>query len=282
MFVWRLILRVCREPLAQFLVLGAIIFVSASMVKSASKPTVRLEADEMRQLVSYWETQMQRAPSADELQGIIAERIDEEILAQEAIRLGLDTNDLIIRRRLAQKMAFTNEDTAPAPEPSDEMLRTYFGKNEQRFQVPTHVTMRHVFFATASGEAPARARAQSALKAVVERNLEPNGDPFLLPLAYNDIGFDDLLRDYGPDFASTVESATVGQWVGPVQSAFGLHLVRVEARTPAHVPAFDEVRADVRDGLLEERRQIANQNLLARLRTKYQVEIEGDPRSAQR
>src|SRR5437763_15543347 len=106
---WR---RVAREPLVRFLAIGLVLFAAMSAAKALQRPVVRIDAAELNQLAAYWEAQSQRPPTKAELAGIIQDRIDEELLAREALRLGLDKNDMIIRRRLAQKVSFATDDMA--------------------------------------------------------------------------------------------------------------------------------------------------------------------------
>jgi hypothetical protein len=267
------------EPLVHFLVIGALLFAGLSVVKSLERPVVRLDAHDLDQLAAYWELQMQRPPNKAELAGIINDRIDEELLAREALRLGLDKGDMIIRRRLAQKMAFAADDAAAAAEPTDAELRAFYAQTASRYAAPMRVSFQQVFF---SGDRPnggaAKAAAQ-ALERAEEDQREPRGDPFLFPLAYEDVPSADLLRDYGPAFVKTLQTAPVGGWAGPVLSPYGWHLVRVSARRQAAAMDFDIVRAQVRDAWLADRRARANAAFLKSLRQRYRVVVAGAPES---
>lgn len=270
--------RVAREPLAHFLVVGALIFGGLSVVKSLERPTVTLEAQDLNQLATYWEVQMQRPPNKLELAGIIRDRIDEELLAREALRLGLDKGDMIVRRRLAQKMAFATDDTAQVGEPAEKALRDYYAKTADRYAAPAHVAFQQVFF---SGDRPhggaERAAGQAMERAEEGGREDPTGDPFLFPLAYDDVNVTDLLRDYGPAFVKALETAPVGSWQGPVLSPYGWHIVKVTSRRKAASVAFEAVRGLVREAYLAERRAAANAGFLKALRKRYRVVIAGVP-----
>ena len=269
--------RVAREPLTHFLLIGAVLFAGLSLVKSLERPVVRLDAQDLNQLASYWEVQMQRPPNKAELQGIIRDRIDEELLAREALRLGLDQGDMIIRRRLAQKMAFATDDVAQTAEPSDAALRAYYARAAQSYAAPTRVTFQQVFF---SGDRPhggAEKAAAQALERAEEDQREPQGDPFLFPLAYEDVGLQDLLRDYGAGFVKTLETAPIGAWEGPVLSPYGWHIVKVTARRQPTAVSFGSVRSQVRDAYLADRRVEANAAFLRDLRRRYRVVVAGVP-----
>lgn len=268
--------RVMREPLVHFLVLGGLLFGVIAFANHLKRPVVRIDAQEIEQLAAYWELQSQRPPTRDELAALIHERVDEELLAREAVRLGLDKDDMIVRRRLAQKMAFASEDVAALEEPDEKTLKAYYEANRERYATPGRVAMRHIYFSRdRTGETP-QAAAAAAL-ARLQAGGEATSDPSLLPLTYADIAEADINRDYGPEFAAAVHKAPVGAWVGPAPSAYGLHLIRVERRLATEVPPLDAVRDDVRAAWLAERRQDENREFRASLRKRYKVEIAGLP-----
>lgn len=265
---------VAREPLFHFLLIGALLFAGLQGVRAMQRPTVRISEAELNQLVAYWAMQSGRPPTKAELSAILRDRIDEELLAAEARRTGLDKYDLIIRRRLAQKMAFASEDVGAIAEPSEAQLRTLYAKTQGRYATPAHIALRQAYFSAERGPAAMTSAAQ-ALARVRAEGGAPAGDPFVLPLAYADVSLDDLGRDYGEAFAKAVQTAPIGQWVGPVQSAYGLHLIRVESRSGAAVAPFESVRADVRDDWLAEQRAANNTAFLAGLRKRYRVVVAG-------
>ena len=269
--LWR---RIIQEPLTHFLVIGAVLFLIVSAVKEARRPVVRLDSGELEQLVSYWQLQMQRPPTRAEVKAIINERVDEELLAREAVRLGMDKNDMIIRRRLAEKMAFASEDTTSLKQPSDADLKALFEQSKDQYVTPAQVAFRQVVF---SGDRPnSEAAARAALAAAGSTGPGP-GDPFVLPLTYGGVGVDDLLRDYGPDFAKAMETNPVGRWSGPIQSPYGWHIVWIESRKPRAAPDFEAVKDQVKDAYLAEARKHANADFLAELRKRYRVVVAGEP-----
>jgi peptidyl-prolyl cis-trans isomerase C len=267
--------RLLREPLVHFLVLGALLFAAISLA-SNKRPVVRIDARELEQLASYWAMQTGRAPTRQELAAIIHERVDEELLAREALRLGLDEGDMIVRRRLAQKMAFASEDLAQIKEPDDRVLEAFYAKTRDRYAVPARLALRHVFFSrdrTGTNPETAAAQALAGLKAA-----KPvTGDPSLLPQTYADAAMPDLARDYGAAFAEAARTAPPGVWVGPVDSPYGVHLLRVERRLAAVVPPLAEVRAEVSAAWLDDQRKAANRAYLDALRRRYKVEVAGLP-----
>jgi parvulin-like peptidyl-prolyl isomerase len=266
--------RAMAEPLVHFLIVGALIFVAATTVKANARPTLHISQQEIRQLAAYWQAQMQREPTKAELDGLIRERIDEEILSAEAKRLGLDQDDLIIRRRLAQKMAFATEDVSDAKEPRDDELLAWYRAHPNDYQSPSQAALRQMFFSDDRG-AKAEADAKSAL-ATLQKGGQASGDPSVLPLSYADVSLDGLARDFGDDFAHLAATAPIGAWAGPVHSGFGWHLIRVESRKGAVAAPFAQVRSDVRDAVLAQHREQANAAYLDKLRKKYRVEVAAE------
>lgn len=269
--------RLAAEPLVHFLLIGAALFAAITLVRAWERPTVRIEARDIDQLGTYWEQQMQRPPTKAELAAMINERVDEELLAREAIRLGLDKDDMIVRRRLAQKMAFASED-ASVPQPSEAALRSWYAAHAGQFAAPARITLRHVFFSADRTGVQPRIAADEAL-ARLRRGEAVDGDPSLLPTAYADADPKDLARDYGADFVKLAQTAPAGVWVGPVASPFGMHLLRIEGRRAAAPQPFETVRAEVEAAWLAERREQANAGFLKSLRHRYRVVVTGVPAS---
>jgi parvulin-like peptidyl-prolyl isomerase len=265
-----------REPLARFLLIGAVLFAGISLIRAEQRPTITIDAAEIEQLVSYWRQQSHREPDREELKAIINERVDEEVLAEEAKRLGLDRGDMIIRRRLAQKMAFASEDTVEIPEPTDQELSAYYQANQARYAAPERVALRHVYFSEDRTEVRPPVAAGDALRAL-QAGGRVTGDPSMLPLSYADVTIETLARDYGDAFAKAVAAARLNTWSGPVESAFGLHLIWVERRQGRKVPPLAEVRDEVRAAWVDDRRAVALRDQLTKLRRGYQIEVAGLP-----
>jgi peptidyl-prolyl cis-trans isomerase C len=268
--------RLLAEPLLHFLIVGALIFVAASAVRANARPTLRISRQEIAQLSAYWQAQMQREPTKAELDGLVRERIDEEILAAEAKRLGMDQDDMIIRRRLAQKMAFATEDVSDAKEPTEDELVAWHRAHPDDYRTPAQVALRQVFFSGDRGD-NAKTDAQTAL-AALNRGKPISGDPSVLPLTYADVSLDGLAKDFGDAFARAAATAPLGAWSGPVQSGFGWHLIRVERRAGAVTAPLAQVRGEVRDAVLAQHREEANAAYLAKLRKRYRVEVAAGPK----
>jgi peptidyl-prolyl cis-trans isomerase C len=264
-----------REPLLHFVLIGALLFAfTALRQKQVEHAEIRISAGEVAQLAAFWETQAQRKPTAEELRGLIEERIDEEVLAREAVRLGLDRDDIIVRRRLAQKMAFVSDDLAVVAEPAEDELREYFAAHRETYTTPDLYALRHVYF-NPDRHTTLDADAQRALQRLKRgTNANEVGDPFMLPLELADVSRDDIARDFGSSFADAVTGSAPGSWSGPVRSPFGVHLVKLESHTPPSTAHFEEVRDRVRDAYLGQKQREANAALRAKLRQQYRIVVE--------
>ena len=264
-----------REPLLHFVLIGALLFaVTALRQKQAEHAEIRITAGEVAQLAAFWETQAQRKPTAEELRGAIEERIDEEVLAREAVRLGLDRDDVIIRRRLAQKMAFVSDDLAVVAEPSEDELREYFNAHRETYTTPDLYALRHVYF-NPDNHKTLDSDAQRALQRLSRgANADDVGDPFMLPRELADVSREDIVRDFGSSFADAVTGSTPGTWSGPVRSPFGVHLVKLESHTPSSAARFEDVRDQIREAYLAQKQRDANVALRAKLRQQYKIVVE--------
>ena len=264
-----------REPLLHFILIGALLFaVTALRQKHSEHAEIRITAGEVTQLAAFWETQAQRKPTAEELRGLIEERIDEEVLAREAVRLGLDRDDVIVRRRLAQKMAFVSDDLAVVAEPAEDALREYFNAHRETYTTPDLYALRHVYF-NPDRHTTLDADAERALQRLARgANADNVGDPFMLPRELADVSRDDIARDFGSSFADAVTGSTPGSWSGPVRSPFGVHLVKLESHTPSSTANFEDLRDQVREAYLAEKQRDANAALRTKLRQQYKIVVE--------
>jgi parvulin-like peptidyl-prolyl cis-trans isomerase-like protein len=205
-------MKLLREPLAHFLVAGTLLFAGHAWLNrgtehSASEAAgvVRLTANEVEWLKQSWTRQWQRPPAGDELKGLVADYLKEELLSREARALRLDVDDTIVRRRLAQKMSFLVEDTARVAAPSDDELRRFYEADRGRFQSPARVTFRHIFFNRdrQGGAAAAQAR-QRLANSDASVDVATLGDRFLLEYEFADSDERTITNLFGREFARRV------------------------------------------------------------------------------
>jgi len=220
----------------------------------------------------------QRPPTHDELEGLIRDRVQEEVYYREAIALGLDRDDTVVRRRLRQKMEFISDDVAREVEPTDQQLRAYIDAHESAFRVERRFTFSHVYLdPSRHGENLARDAAQllARLKQAGGRaDVSELGDAFLLEHTFDAVPASEVAKQFGGTFAATLGELPPGEWRGPVESGYGVHLVFVTERTEGRLPALNDVREAVRREWTNARRVNANGALYQSLLQHYVVTIE--------
>ncbi|CAN7416897.1 peptidyl-prolyl cis-trans isomerase [Rhizobium sp. LjRoot258] len=271
-----------REPLLHFVLGGALLFagyagLEREQTDASGLEPVRIGEGEVRWLKETWANQWLRAPSTQELQGLVADLVSEELLAREAREMGLDRNDTIVRRRLAQKLKFLVEDTSGLIEPKEAELRQFYETNAARFQSGARVSFTQIFFNPALRK-DAFSDAKTALA-----ELQASGDTDPAATVGDRLLFDAEIRDadeqavsnmFGPEFARAVFALSPGRWSEPVKSGYGLHLVSIAYTSAAKHPPFEEVRDEVLQEWRREKERDVNRDYLARLREKYGVVLD--------
>jgi hypothetical protein len=232
-------------------------------------------AAKRRWLDEHLQRQWRRPPTAAESDRFVSDFVREEVLYREALALGLDRDDLVVRRRLVQKMEMLALRDAPGISESD--LMDHYLAHRADYTLPESVSFRHVFFSAAVRGADARAAAGAALGEVRDggaSRVNGLGDPPPVPPEVSDWTRPMVEARFGTDFAAPVFEAGPRGWSGPVASAYGYHLVLVTRRAPARVPDFAEVASRIATDLDAARRAGALDRIYAAVRDAYQVEIE--------
>jgi hypothetical protein len=275
--------RLLREPLLHFLLIGVALFMlygELNRGRSNAPRDIVVSEARVEALAESFATVWMRPPTPEEIKGLIDDHIAEEIYYREAIAMGLDQDDTVIRRRLRQKMEFISEDAATATEPTDAELRAYLAAHPEKFLEPAELTFMQVFFSTEKRGDQARPSAEQLLAELQAgrgpANLAEAGDPTLLPGDMQSATPQVIANAFGSDFAEQVLEAPVGQWTGPLQSGFGLHLVRVDDRKAGATPAFEQIRPIVLREWQSGQRTEFNKAFLDGLRAKYDIRVEGE------
>ena len=247
-----------RDPLFAFLLIGVAVFAVSAWLRGGDDRVIAIPQAQVDRLSMLWETQMGRPPSDSELTALIDDHVREEVMVREAMRLGLDQEDAIIRRRLAQKLSFLTEDIATLEPPTEEELKGYFADNKERYATPAVVTFSHIYFSPDRRE-DAAADAKAALASLDPEAWRKTGDPFMLGRTYAHASLKRVERDFGADFLDGLEKLPPsGDWQGPVQSAYGFHLLRIDAKSPALGAGYESVATRVGVDFDAERRAVAN------------------------
>jgi peptidyl-prolyl cis-trans isomerase C len=281
--------RISREPLVHFLLLGMALFAVYGYVHRGrggveSPRQIALTLDDLRQLDMYFESQWQRPPTAGEFNSLIEDKIQEEILYREGLAMGLDKDDTIVRRRMAQKVEFLAEDVAAAREPTTAELKAWYysEKNSERFALPGRITFRHVYFSPDTRGRRAHDDAADALAKVAgepedSKAVPLHADRFMFQDYYADRSSEQLAKDFGPRFAQAILKVKPGSWQGPIESGYGWHLVYVESITPGRIPAFEEAESDVKTAWLADQKAQAWHKAYQDMRARYTVLLPGPP-----
>jgi hypothetical protein len=267
--------RLLREPLLHFAALGGLIFVFYAVVSDPAPAPVNsilIGPERIEQLSKGYEAVWRHPPSADELDGIIDDAVREEIYYREALALGLDTNDTIVRRRLRQKMEFLSDSGAELLEPAAGELEAHLLANETRFRRNPSLAFEQIFL----GEDPGEERVEELLK---ELQNDFVADPFsfssssLLPTQLGLSLPEKVNGVFGEGFFGQLLELPLGMWAGPVKSAYGVHLARISESVDASMPTLEEIREIVvRDWKAVKAEEIRELHY-AKLREHYVVEI---------
>ena len=266
--------RVAKEPLFQFLVIGAALFIVFEAVDDSPAPvdpdSISIGEAEVNALSDTFQRTWRRPPNETELAALVEDRIREEVFVREAVGLGLDQNDAVIRRRLRQKMEFLTSSLVEAMEPADATIREYFEAHREDFKRPGRVAFRQVFL----GENPGDAEIGQAIEA-----LRSGSDPAtvgvrsLIPPDLPQSPEPAVDGTFGRGFFQKLAELPDRQWAGPVTSGYGAHLVFITGREPATVPPLDEIRENVVRAWREEMQKDLLEEQYQKLRTRYDVSV---------
>ncbi len=270
-----------REPLVHFLFIGACLFLLYEAVQGETvrrKDQIVVTSAKVEHLTQIFRSIWQRPPTAPELDGVIQDYIREEILYREGIALGLDKDDTIIRRRLRQKVEFVYEGLASSKTPTDAELQIFLDKNSQRFRIEPKFNFSQIYLSPEKHGDQLTTDAQRLLEELNRsnrlQNLNSYGDPLLLPHDYVEASPNSIARDFGETFANRLFQLEPGNWQGPVQSGYGVHLVFIKNKSEATIPQLDQVRTAVMREWSAERQKEASKKLFEPLLKRYQIIIE--------
>jgi hypothetical protein len=266
-----------REPFVHFIVLGALLFgFNQYLLARANFSRITVTRDDVAGIVTNYQLQYGITPAGTQLESLIDQFVREEVFYHEALRLGLDQKDEIIRRRLVQKYEFLQQDLSIAREPTQTELLAYFNAHATPYQVPGRLTFTQVYFsADTRGEDVARNAAQrlrSRLVGTSTTRAAEQGDPFPGPSDYAALTQEDVARVFGSgDLTNEIFNLPVGEWSPPLRSGLGWHLVYVDAVQPPRTAKFEEVSDKVRRDYIEAERSRHNAQAFAKLKRSFAI-----------
>jgi hypothetical protein len=274
-----------REPLLQFLSIALVLFTVNWLIHGddarPSGDRITISQGRVQQIADSYRLLAGRMPDRIELQALVNDFADEEIAYREAIAIGLDADDTIVRRRMRQKLEFMAEDADASEEPADAQLEAWLSEHAAAYRLPERIAFRQVMTSTDTrGE---RVRLDAiALLDQLRAGADPTklGDPSMLPSALPPTTQAGVAALFGEAFAAKVFEHSGGDWFGPVASPLGAHIVLILSREPAREPVLADIREKVRSDWIEARRRDQREQFQARLRQRYEITVEWPERYA--
>jgi len=274
--------RLLGEPFLHFALLGILVFAVDAYIRGRSADVgggeIVVSAGRIENLAALFARTWQRPPNAEELRSLVDSYVLDEALFREGVALGVDQGDAIIRRRVRQKMDFFVDDIIASGETPDAALESWLAENPESYAQPARYTFRQVYLNPERRRDNLRADAETMLAQLRAsdgtRNATELGDRSLLDHEYADYRADRVASSFGETFADSLEGLAIGEWSGPVESAFGVHLVFVAASTPGRRPALAEVRDEVERDWSYAQREEASQRFYEEVVARYSVTVE--------
>jgi hypothetical protein len=254
-----------------FFVIGICLYLVDTAMSADEDKNIFVSDQEILSLISAWRSQVGRDPTDDELARIINNLIDEEILYREALLLGLDQEDTIIKRRLAQKISFLKEESIPEI-PTTEELNQYYKNNKENYYIEPSFTFTHYYFSENNNSLE---RSQQALKALQD-NSKVKSDPFYLGKTFANESLRNINTNFGESFSKELITADLNVWNGPFESTYGHHIVYINSVNPGYIPEIEEVLRQVEVDFLQIKREQAVKGFLNNIRSEYTIFINPD------
>lgn len=276
-----------REPLVHFLLIGVALFLLFKAVSDPVGPQssrIFITNGQIDNLKARFVKTWQRQPTGKELQGLINGHVREEILYREALALGLDKDDGVVRRRMTQKLELMSDDIAGITIPSDEDLQNFIENHPELFRIEPQVAFSQIYIDVAKRGLAADTEAERLLALLSDTESKPDldtvGDSLMLPGTFKLVPVSEIAKTFGEKFSLELITCTEGQWVGPIQSGYGLHLVLVTDRIAGRLPELEEVRETVEWEWNSVHKKMVRENIYKNLREKYTIEFEEPATSA--
>ena len=270
--------KLLKEPLVHFLGCALLVFGffwATGTNRDPADYAITIDEAGINRLRMGWEQNFRRPPTTEELDGLINQEIAEEIYYREALRLGLDQDDPVIRRRLFTKMRFLNNEDAAIEEPSDADLRMWMDANAEQYTLSSLYNLDQIYLG--QGESGNADRVNQMVEQLNKGAAKPAdfARPISLPATLSNASTSDISRQFGDQFAKSLEALKPGLWEGPVPSGFGLHLVKITSKTPGKAAALDEVRQQVTNDWRATQTAESETKALDRYKTQYQINVAG-------
>jgi hypothetical protein len=273
------VVRAMREPLLQFLAIALVLFITDQLINGdvvrPSGELIVISQGRVHQIADSYRLLAGRMPSRAELQALVNDFADEEIAYREAIAMGLDADDTIVRRRMRQKLEFMAEDAEASAEPTDAELAAWLTEHAAEYRLPERISFRQVMASTDARGKRTTSEAVSLLNEL-RAGADPTklGDPSMLPSALPPTTQQSVADLFGEAFAEGLFAHSDDRWFGPIVSPLGAHVVLILSRESARDPVLADIRDKLRSDWIEAQRRDRREQFQARLRERYEVSIE--------
>ena len=273
---------IIKQPLLHFLILGGLLFglyawIGDNEDSISAKQEIVITPGRVETLSANFKKVWQRDPSSEELEGLVREFIREEIYYREALAIGLDRDDTIIRRRLRQKMEFITADLSDQIEATEAELNDYYQENAEAYQISPEFSFQQVYLDPNKRQATLQADIENTLATLrassEETILDEWGDRLMLESKYESTPQFDIERLFGKEFAAAMNTEQTGTWQGPIQSGYGLHLVKINERTKSRLPKLEDSREIVIRDWQSAKRRETNDKFFESLKERYTITI---------
>jgi hypothetical protein len=233
------------------------------------------EAD-LAQVHASFERTWNRPPTAFELRKTFDRYVRDEVLYREALARGLDRNDPMVKLSLVRKITMLGSAQARSAEPTDAELIAYYGLRTERYRISASFNLVQIYFNPEIRGELLETDAAEVLAGLREKEPRPEelvelGDVIMLPRAVNDMSEEKLASTFGPEFGDGVGSLAVGSWDGPVESSYGLHLVKIIRREDSRIPEWTEIRDRIATEMKFEGGQAAEDQFYAEILPRHEV-----------
>ena len=266
-----------KEPFLHFIVFGVLLFIIYGFVnqESNNRDEIIIDTNDIESYTAKWEMQWKRPPTQEELSNLILQNIKQEVFYQEALKMNLDHNDEIIKRRLSQKMEFLSNDLATLVEPNDEELEVYYGQYSEKYMTPYSYSLYQIIFTSDNHINP-----DEIIKSILNNSenlsfedMKAKGDNLPFPFHYSNVSSFELNSQLGNVFTNNLKNIDLNKWVGPISSGFGKHLVNITERQVPYLPSLAEVRdAVLRDYQYDKQIEV-NEAIFSSLKNNYIIKF---------
>ena len=272
--------KLLKDPFFHFIGIGIALFLVYGFVSDTdnSRDVIVFDSNDLASLSSKWEMQWNRTATQEELSSLVLQNIKQEVFYQEALKMNLDHNDEIIKRRLSQKMEFLSNDLATLSQPSDQELEDYLASKTENYLLPFEYDLYQIVFTNDKHKDSLNAL-EDALKRSSQLSLDEMrelGDNLPFPFYYANTTAEELASQLGSAFSDSIVELGLNSWHGPVSSGYGSHLVYITRRNQPKLPELKSIKDLVLRDFQYDKQKELNEMIFQSLKDKYSIELDFD------